>query len=43
MGAFISPKVDKVGIEDRVNRITKRSISFTKSNKNKEDNTKFRI
>ena len=26
MGAFISPKVDKVGIEDRVNRITKRSI-----------------
>ena len=26
MEAFISPKVDKVGIEDRVNRITKRSI-----------------
>ena len=26
MGTFISPKVDKVGIEDRVNRITKRSI-----------------
>ena len=26
MGAFISPKVDEVGIEDRVNRITKRSI-----------------
>ena len=26
MGAFISQKVDKVGIEDRVNRITKRSI-----------------
>ena len=26
MGAFISSKVDKVGIEDRVNRITKRSI-----------------
>lgn len=26
MGAFISPIVDKVGIEDRVNRITKRSI-----------------
>ena len=26
MRAFISPKVDKVGIEDRVNRITKRSI-----------------
>ena len=26
MGAYISPKVDKVGIEDRVNRITKRSI-----------------
>ena len=26
MGAFISPRVDKVGIEDRVNRITKRSI-----------------
>ena len=26
MGGFISPKVDKVGIEDRVNRITKRSI-----------------
>ena len=26
MAAFISPKVDKVGIEDRVNRITKRSI-----------------
>ena len=26
MESFISPKVDKVGIEDRVNRITKRSI-----------------
>ena len=26
METFISPKVDKVGIEDRVNRITKRSI-----------------
>ena len=26
MEAFISPKVDKVGIEDRVSRITKRSI-----------------
>ncbi len=26
MEVFISPKVDKVGIEDRVNRITKRSI-----------------
>ena len=26
MEAFIGPKVDKVGIEDRVNRITKRSI-----------------
>ena len=26
MQTFVSPKVDKVGIEDRVNRITKRSI-----------------
>ena len=26
MQKFISPKVDKVGIEDRVNRITSRSI-----------------
>ena len=26
MQTFVSPKVDKVGIEDRVNRVTKRSI-----------------
>ena len=26
MQKFISPKVDKVGVEDRVNRITSRSI-----------------
>ena len=26
MQKFISPKIDKVGVEDRVNRITSRSI-----------------